>query len=1103
MKKATVIFFLTFFICHFYRYSFSETIKFNAYNQKYYTSESDHFRIHFPENLRHVAEEIVEILERLYITYKNTYNLTLPSKTEVLVSNDDRGGGWAIAIKNTIHIWANDFDWNLRGTTNWLENVVAHEYAHIVSISTSFKTPPWIPYIQYGYFSHPNEKRRIEAFHLFPSEILPPWFFEGIAQFESSRNKGDSWDSHRDMILRTLTLSDKLLSWEHMSVFTGKGDDYEKSYNHGFSLIGYIDQTYGYGSVVSILREASKFGRVNFDRAIKASLGISGKALYKEWKGYLKKRYAAQIDSLGKQWYGKKINRDGFDNFWPRFGPDDKKIYFLSNGKHDFAIRGLYAYALSDTVAASKRITLEKPYINDFYDIDAQSSRIVFSNRMGKKSTLPSARGGYRTRDVYIDTLASPQKRKIFAKKTFRQITEKESIFDAVFSPQGDMLACTKHVYDEFYLCLVDTSGTSVEYLYPPKNDAAQKIKSIYSLDWSSDGRRIAMSYLDKNDRKIGIYDIAQKKFHTICDTRYDERDPRFSPDGTKLYFSSDRTGIFNIYRYDFDSGILQRLTNVSGGAFTPDVSSDEKKLVFANYDPAGYGIYLIDSIKIIDETRLDRSAAVVQRTGNLPNPQRALLTPPKRYSSIPRQALFIPTFFVEQILSTDNDAFKGINHFKLGAVFNLVDPLFWMDKGTALGGLFLLSPENFIFTSGEIINRKATYDLGLFGYSNKLPVDISLFYFQRAIAGTDVFGYDGFTGLEDSVATLDYNLNPSFIDLTITHKFNDLFHLNFLASYNQYKVWVKTASIPPYYDKYFNYVPTKGFRIGSYLTYTKLFPDSKTNISPKITACKIKYEFWNQWMQNEIKSFTWDGSSVQENYIAPYRYHQLTTSIIAGKPAPWYKKHDIYTQLDFTGVRLFDASKKKLQNDFNDGHIPSTDIPSYMQPEAWIPGYCYYYKDTIKTILKDINSSLPPETTSLYTDTVLVSGNGVFTGSISYRFPLFPGSIDKKLSFIYLDKVYGAINFGGGTAVNKLADIKTLRRDDLLLFCGAELRLESISFNSFPLALSTRWNWGFDRKAPIGGHKFTMAIGFNFDNWEIIVEPDGRQFLPRPFIRR
>jgi len=44
-------------------------------------------------------------------------------------------------------------------------------------------------------------------------------------------------------------------------------------------------------------------------------------------------------------------------------------------------------------------------------------------------------------------------------------------------------------------------------------------------------------------------------------------------------------------------------LTNVTGGAFTPDVNTKENRLVFTNYDEKGYGIYLLDTVKTLEES--------------------------------------------------------------------------------------------------------------------------------------------------------------------------------------------------------------------------------------------------------------------------------------------------------------------------------------------------------------------------------------------------------------------------------------------------------------------------------------------------------------------
>ena len=51
--------------------------------------------------------------------------------------------------------------------------------------------------------------------------------------------------------------------------------------------------------------------------------------------------------------------------------------------------------------------------------------------------------------------------------------------------------------------------------------------------------------------------------------------DPRFTPDGSYLLWTSDRTGIYDVYAYELATAQLYQVTNVLSGAFQPVVSND------------------------------------------------------------------------------------------------------------------------------------------------------------------------------------------------------------------------------------------------------------------------------------------------------------------------------------------------------------------------------------------------------------------------------------------------------------------------------------------------------------------------------------------------
>ena len=172
------------------------------------------------------------------------------------------------------------------------------------------------------------------------------------------------------------------------------------------------------------------------------------------------------------------------------------------------------------------------------------------------------------------------------------------------------------------------------------------------------------------------------------------------------------------------------------------------------------------------------------------------------------------------------------------------------------------------------------------------------------------------------------------------------------------------------------------------------------------------------------------------------------------------------------------------------------------------MPGYSYYYagEPTEHIIHPDANDPSFIDTVYTPNDTVLAGGAAIFGSHLSYRFPLYPGTIDKKIAFIYLDKLYGAVNGGAVLTANSGSEMLKMTSDDWLFFAGAELRLSTIAFNTYPMAVKLRWDQGFERiregfngGQPIGGARFTFALGFEFDNWTIVEEPDGleERFTP------
>jgi Tol biopolymer transport system component len=1067
-----------------------QAASFNAFGLEWYVTETQHFRVTYHKGIEKTAKEIGDILEDLHDIFAGKYRILLPARTEVVVAYETVPNGFAYPTANLIKYIIPGPDWLDRCSSDWLENVVTHEYAHVVSIWISRRLPAWMPYAQAGYFSHPNNTidstgpgMRFEVHRVLPQDILPPWFTEGIAQYESSKHGADRWGANRDMILRTLILSDKLLSWDEMSVFRGRGDSFEQVYNHGFALVTYIAETYGEDKLEAILREASKPFRFTFDRGIEEVLGITGRQLYAEWKKHLAQRYTAQLDSLGEQVYGRKINKHGFNNVFPRFSPGDDKIFFQSNGKSDSYRTRFMSYTLADTVDDDERVKPEALGVRGRYDIHDSSGYVTFVSSKSRKSLTPPSQGGARLPDIFIDTL--PKAEKEFGdlfRTTERQVTERHNIHVVAFSPTGDRLAAARHTLaDRSYLMLVDTAGEEPRRVYPPDDDTTHRIRRIFSIDWSPDGRRIAMAFLDRGHNKIGIYDTLEQRFTIVCDTEHDERDPRFGPAGRYLYFSSDRTGIFNIYRYALADGRLERVTNVSGGAFMPDINGDGTKLVYTNYDDDGYGIYLIDSLTPLQ--LVDSTPALTPHDTVPPVRHDIAFSPPREYKRLPHKLWLIPSLFAEQLVTENDNVFEGKTALKAGGTFFMFEPLALDGIGNEFGGYLLLEPHKI----GDFINLKqggfganVNYDMGAFARSGALPLTVSFDMNMRGIAGEDEVYFEEF----ERLYTMPYGITLKDMNLILTHGVGTDpmnpsagLQLHAMGSLNSYRVYLDASKFPfPYNHGDLRYHPARGNRLSLFSTLLDMPYTATSAISPKGWYVKLKYDFWNQKLMKEEHGITMEeGGAIKVNYDQ-YRFHEMRASIKHGRRTPWYRKHDLYMEYDVSGIRLTRSTMEHLR----DKNMPQ-HLPSFFQPIAWVPGYAYLFRDT----LHKANGA-----DSLAYDTVLVSGDLVMQGQLSYRFPLWR-PIEKKLGWIFLDHLYGAVNVSAGAGWNEPKAFLDPDRDDWLVSVGGEVRLEALSFSNYPLYIKFRFDKGLDRPPPVGGWHLALSVGMSFDNWGYITVPD------------
>ncbi len=575
------------------------------------TIVTDHFRIHYMGGASGTARRVADVSEEVFASLAAAYNYYdefSPIHVIVIDSSDMLGNGSADYYANTIFIWATHLDSDLRGSHDWIKNVFTHELAHIMTLNMARKKWPFqFALLSVSRFdSNPDISFSLPLYHM----NAPRWWSEGVAQFATNRLGYEDWDTHRDMLLRMAVLEDDLLSYEEMGTVQNRtGANYgEMVYNQGYALLTYISELYGPEKVEELTHHT---GHLSFDPAIRSVLGISADQLYDDWKDFLKEQYSQQAEEVrGNTFFEGKALRplnEGIREYYPAFSPDGKKLAYLSSEDWDYAITFLKIY---DLKTGKKQTVRRNKRFGDFA-ADWVHTRSSWSPD-GNELVYVRSNGGFN--DLYVYDLSNKRERRISANLRAK---------DPQFSPDGEKIVFVRNEDGTNNLGLINSDGTGLKYL-TNNNDATQ----YWGPQWSPDGKWLLFSIFRGEDRDIAMIradsppkpdkktkrrarlttvdrtdslevfpdtlafpDPDTSGFRPMVASRFDERDPSWLTDGSGFVYSSDQTGIFNIYRYTMETGEVEQLTNVLGGAFTPTVSPDGK-VVYASYHASNHDLF-------------------------------------------------------------------------------------------------------------------------------------------------------------------------------------------------------------------------------------------------------------------------------------------------------------------------------------------------------------------------------------------------------------------------------------------------------------------------------------------------------------------------------
>jgi len=131
---------------------------------------------------------------------------------------------------------------------------------------------------------------------------------------------------------------------------------------------------------------------------------------------------------------------------------------------------------------------------------------------------------------------------------------------------------------------------------------------------WSPDGKKLALT-LSGNNGNLDIYllDLASQALTRITDDPGIDTEAQFTPDGSAIFFTSDRSGSPQVYRQGIGGGERpKRITFTGSYNARPRVSPDGKQLAVLTLDNGAYRIGLQDlangTLQVLSKGRQDES---------------------------------------------------------------------------------------------------------------------------------------------------------------------------------------------------------------------------------------------------------------------------------------------------------------------------------------------------------------------------------------------------------------------------------------------------------------------------------------------------------------
>ncbi len=545
--------------------------------------ETEHFYVHYHTGVGELARLAARYAEESHRLLSPILDWEPADKVHIVVSDtmDDQNGYaaslpypvlWIVPSAPGISTEIAEYE-----DRDWLRALVLHEYVHILHLDTATGYSGVIRDV----FGRPGSAPNPNASGAFlflnsPNNFAPLWLWEGLAvYFETELTRsGRGRSSRSEMIFRMAAHQNQFLHLDQLDFYKpGMPGQHAARYVYGAYFLNYWASSQPKDAIRDINHTIARWPPFLGIHAVVGPNGEPLSTLYEQFVEHQRSQQQQRIRDLSSQSFT-PFTEIPYGHTQTAFAlsPDESQIVFTASSG-DWG----------------KQMVLWDRESGDFERLGPFNaySAAWHPNPRYLFYTATFNQRPFAYRELYVLDLQT--------RKPHR-LTEKGRLNDIAIAPDGQSLVAVHNEKGHQNL---------VQYRLTPQasNDesdspfAVTRMRSLtnyrYSRvatpQWDHQGKRLAYSFTDRQGATSIIVTTpgtSTEQVHIL--EGHLQAHPMWEPDGQALVFSSDHTGVSNLYRYSFDSQQLQPITHVLGGAYLPVLAPQSQRLYFQNFTDSG-----------------------------------------------------------------------------------------------------------------------------------------------------------------------------------------------------------------------------------------------------------------------------------------------------------------------------------------------------------------------------------------------------------------------------------------------------------------------------------------------------------------------------------